>query len=158
MKHTPLRLVKAASSISYTNQPRCVWVCMLGLGPRLRARNSLWDLVNQHPFNTYPTTPATPTYGTQLVEGVASGLPSLPTSPTNSPSPSPKFNLRSPPSSKQSTSVDMAPVSWTPQAIPIYLGNVDADYRKRKQRGHGKKLGRTNMVRLLSSNSFGTAY
>lgn len=60
---------------------------MLGLRHRLRARNSLWDLVNKHPTDLH----------SQSIEEGADGLPPLPLSP---PSPPPfaslDFKLQSP--------------------------------------------------------------
>jgi hypothetical protein len=81
---------------------------MLGLRPRLKARNSLWELVNKHPSNLHSTAQLP---WTQPVEEGADGLPPLPITPT-----SPLFSrhgleLHAQPVVEEHPAIDMAPVS-----------------------------------------------
>ena len=83
---------------------------MLGLGRRLKARNSLWDLVNKHP-TTSPSTNLP--YPTQAVEEGAGNLPPLPTSPTSPLSSTPSIKFHSPPLLDKSPTANMPPVLWS---------------------------------------------
>ena len=83
---------------------------MLGLRPRLRARNSLWDIVNKHPSNLYFTSQI---YWTQPVEEGADGLPPLPISPTSPLFSRHNLEVHAQPLVEESSTVDMAPVSFS---------------------------------------------
>ena len=85
---------------------------MLGLRPRLRARNSLWDLVTKHPADDlFPTSQLQPQLHWQLpVEEGLGGLPPLPISPTSPFHPLATVKLDEEASAEQHISSDMAPV------------------------------------------------
>lgn len=82
---------------------------MLGLRPRLRARNSLWDLVSKHPADLYPTSQLQLHWQQPVEEGL-DGLPPLPISPTSSWHPVAALKLDEEASAEQHISSDMAPV------------------------------------------------
>ena len=82
---------------------------MLGLRPRLRARNSLWDLVNKHPAHLYPTSHLQ-LHRQQPVEEGLDGLPPLPISPITPLHPVASFKLDEEASAEKHISSDMAPV------------------------------------------------
>ena len=84
---------------------------MLGLRPRLRARNSLWDLVNQHHIH-YTSSEPLPQAAVPIDGGV-DDLPPLPATPRP---PSPVSESESSPSPAASPSPTMAPVR-NPKAI-----------------------------------------
>ena len=85
---------------------------MLGLRPRLRARNSLWDLVTKHPADDlFPTSQLQSQRPWQLpVEEGLGGLPPLPISPTYLSRPVTTLKLDEEASAEQHISSDMAPV------------------------------------------------
>ena len=83
--------------------------CMLGLRPRLRARNSLWDLVTKHPADLYPTSHLQLHWQQPVEEGL-DGLPPLPISPTSPSHPVAILKLDEEASVEQHISPDMAPV------------------------------------------------
>lgn len=82
---------------------------MLGLRPRLRARNSLWDLVNKQPNDFYLS--FQPPWQQQPVEEGADGLPPLPTSPASFPPASPSYKLHTKEFTEEQVPVKMASVS-----------------------------------------------
>ncbi len=84
---------------------------MLGLGRRLKARNSIWDLVNKHPTSSLSPSQHPP-HWTQPVEEGADGLPPLPISPTSPHSVAiPSLKLESDPLREEAIPTNMAPVS-----------------------------------------------
>ena len=88
--------------------------CMLGLRPRLRARNSLWDLVSKHPADLYPTSHLQlHLHWQQPVEEGLDGLPPLPISPTSPSHPVAILKLDEEASAEQHISPVMAPVRST---------------------------------------------
>lgn len=115
---------------------------MLGLRPRLKARNSLWDLVNKHSPDLHSSSP---TSLKQPVEEGADGLPplSFPSS-FSSPQQNPHHNLFS----ESSTSFTMAPVSST-TSIALWAPIDQANGSQRKiRKGRGRRLEESSMVRL----------
>lgn len=115
---------------------------MLGLRPRLKARNSLWDLVNKHPLDLPSSSPLS---RKQPVEEGADGLPDLRFSSSLS---SPEQKSRDDHSSEGSHTSSMAPVS--PTTFITYCSPADqANGSQRKiRKGHGRRLEKSNMVRL----------
>lgn len=125
-------------------------LCMLGLQPRLRARNSLWDLVNKPPYPQDHQLSPQPPWQQQPVEEEADGLPPLPISPT-SPLPAPPNHK---PYTKavveEQTPVKMAPVSCT-FAGALSTARQSANclcplHRRKRQNDTAKKLVKTSMV------------
>ena len=95
--------------------------CMLGLRPRLRARNSLWDLVSKHPADLYPTSQLQQLqlklHWQQPVEEGLDGLPPLPISPKSPSHPVAILKLDQEASAEQHIPLVMAPVSSTVSII-----------------------------------------
>ena len=85
---------------------------MLGLRPRLRARNSLWDLVNKHTDHLYPTSQLQP-HWQQPVEERLDGLPPLPVSPVTPSHSVTTFKLDEEAPTEQYDFSNMAPVCPT---------------------------------------------
>ena len=128
---------------------------MLGLRPRLKAPNSLWDLVNKHPPHLHSSSP--PSWKQPVEEGADGLPPSTPPLPLPLPRPfsssssSPEQEPHNNHSSESSVSFSMAPVSST-TSIPDCSSADRANGSQRKiPRGHGRRLGKINTVRLYWS-------
>ena len=95
---------------------------MLGLKPRLRARNSLWDLVNKH---HHPQSSTEPLPREAAIAHEIDDLPPLPTTPRptkdHSPSPSPISEVTDPPVDSEPPYSTMAPVRIKKGALPFRL-------------------------------------
>ena len=121
---------------------------MLGLQPRLKARNSLWDLVNKHPSNLLSSSSQ---ISKQPVEEGADGLPPLPFSPSLPNLPSLEQRLHHNYPSESSAPFAMAPVSSTIRTILCELAK-EAMYSQRKIRNDlGRRLAKSYMVGLYWS-------
>ena len=116
---------------------------MLGLGPRLRARNSLWDLVNKNKSHrSYPSSEPLPTPSGAL-DGLVDDLPPLPSTPSP---PSPTYIPESHPSSSTSSSPTMAPVRSLSIANRYQSHSNSTFQSSRKTSDLGRRLARINMV------------
>ena len=129
---------------------------MLGLRPRLRAQNSLWDLVSKHPADLYPTSQLQlQLHRQQPVEEGLDGLPPLPISPTSPSHPVATLKHDEETSAEQHISPDMAPVR---SSVFIVVASSDfanynhCHYRRKTRSGHAKKPAKSSMVRLKSQS------
>ncbi len=118
---------------------------MLGLRPRLKARNSLWDLVNKNPTHLHPS--SSPSWKQPVEEG-ADGLPSLPFSLSLSSPPSPEQEPHHDHSIESSASFNMAPVSSTTPTFPCGLADQADDSQRKIRKEAGRRLVKNNMVGL----------
>ena len=125
---------------------------MLGLRPRLRARNSLWDLVNKHPHHLQDSHSSFSSSWKQTVEEGTEGLPSLSfpsvSSPT-SPEQQPPHNH----SSESSASFTMARVCFTASITSCGIADQENYSQRKIRRDLGRRLAKSNMVGLQSSST-----
>lgn len=121
---------------------------MLGLQPRLKVRNSLWDLVNKNSPDLHSSSP--PPWKQPVEEG-ADGLPPLPFSPSLSSPPSSEQEHHRNRSSESSTSSTMAPVSSTTSIASCGQADEANGSQRRIRRDHGRRLVKSSMVRLQLS-------
>ena len=118
---------------------------MLGLQPRLKARNSLWDLVNKHPSNLLSSSSQ---FRKQPVEEGVDGLPPLPFSPSlpNSPSLEQRPHHHHP--SESSAPFTMAPVSSTTCTLLCDRAKQAIHSQRKIRNDLGRRLAKSNMVGL----------
>lgn len=126
---------------------------MLGLRPRLKARNSLWELVNKHHPDLHSPSPLS---WKQPVEEGADGLPPLPFSPPSPQIASPEQKTHCSGSSESFAAPTMAPVS-SPAPIALCDPADEANGSQRKtRRDRRRKPAKSNMVRLRWNQMLGT--
>ena len=125
---------------------------MLGLRPRLKARNSLWDLVNKHPLNSHPT--SLPSWKQPVEEG-ADGLRLLPFSLPLSSSPSPEQAPHLNHSTESSAPFTMARVSSTTSIALCDPAEQANDSQRKTRRDLNRRQAKSNMVGLHWSWTLG---
>ena len=115
---------------------------MLGLRPRLRARNSLWDLVNHTSHHSYTSSEPLPTPFVAL-DGAVDDLPPLPSTPLP---PSASYIPGNHASSSASSSPTMAPVRSSSIATLYQSHSNSTSQLSRKTSDLARKRARINMV------------
>ena len=126
---------------------------MLGLRPRLKARNSLWDLVNKHHPDLHSSPPLS---RKQPVEEGADGLPSSPFSPSLSNPASPERRPHQSRSSESFSPLTMAPVSPTTSIASCDPADQANGSQRKTRRDRGTRPAKSNMVCLQYSQLLGT--
>lgn len=126
---------------------------MLGLRPRLKARNSLWDLVNKHHPDLHSSPPLS---SKQPVEEGADRLPPSPFSPSLSNPASPKPKTHHSRSSESFEPLTMAPVSSTTPIASCDPADQANGSQRKIRRDRGRRPAKSNMVRLQWSQVLGT--
>lgn len=125
---------------------------MLGLRPRLKARNSLWDLVNRHHPDLHSSLPLS---RKQPVEEGADGLPSSPFSSSLSNPASPEQRAHHSHSSESFTPRTMAPVSLETSIASCDPADQANCSQRKTRRDRGRRLAKSNMVCLQLSQVLG---